>query len=82
MAPRPKRKRVEKTGTGTLDALVKKKGGVVEVCAVLKVSNRTLYRWCEEDEVPLLKEALGLAELAATDAAGQMAFLRKIAPKG
>ena len=43
-------------------------GGVIETCAVLKVTNRTLYRWMEEGEVPFSKPCLLLAEASGVSA--------------
>lgn len=37
-------------------------GGVIEACALLKVSNRTLYRWMEEGEIPFSKPCLLLSD--------------------
>ena len=41
---------------------VEKVGGIIEVCALLKVSNRTLARWMADGRIPLLDPALKLAE--------------------
>jgi len=41
---------------------VEKVGGIIEACAILKVSNRTLARWMQRGRIPLLEPALKLAE--------------------
>ena len=43
-------------------------GGVVEACAILKVTNRTLYRWMEESEIPFSKPCLLLSEASGVSA--------------
>jgi hypothetical protein len=41
---------------------VEKVGGIIEACAILKVSNRTLARWLAAGHVPQLDAALRLAQ--------------------
>ena len=43
---------------------VEKVGGIIEACAILKVSNRTLARWMADGRIPLLDPALKLAEVS------------------
>ena len=54
-------------------------GGVIEVCAILRVSNRTLFRWMRRGVVADAAPALRLAEALGGSAAEQLARARRLA---
>lgn len=60
----------------TIDAC----GGVIEVCAALRIANRTVYRWQERDVVTESDDCLALAALRyPKDERAQLRLARRLA---
>ena len=56
------RKRAPRAERNSVREAVEKVGGIIEACALLKVSNRTLARWLATGSIRRLDVALKLAK--------------------